>query len=102
MTVDALFRVGLINALVATLLAIGVFLISKRWRNPLVIHALCLVVLLKFVAPPLLGILIPHKVNDAPATSTGESDVLSEFTYEAPTESHYVDVAPIEVESPVS
>lgn len=51
---DSLLVAALDNALGATVLAGVVFLITRWWRNPLVVHALWLLVLVKFVAPPIV------------------------------------------------
>ncbi|MFO0896958.1 MAG: M56 family metallopeptidase [Pirellulales bacterium] len=51
---DSLLVAALDNALGATVLAGVVFLITRWWRNPLVVHALWLLVLVKLVAPPVV------------------------------------------------
>jgi len=52
----ALIQFGLANAAAAAVLAIGVALITRVWRNPHLAHALWLIVLLRLVAPPLFRI----------------------------------------------
>jgi beta-lactamase regulating signal transducer with metallopeptidase domain len=54
--VDTLLQIGLSNALVATLLALAVAVISKVCRRPALIHTLWLLVLLKLVTPAPLAI----------------------------------------------
>ena len=43
------------NAVVATILAVLVYLLSKWLRHPPLIHALWVLVLVKFLAPPLVS-----------------------------------------------
>src|SRR6188768_3214791 len=42
------------NAIVATMLAVGVTLLGRFWKNPAALHVLWLVVLLKLFTPPLV------------------------------------------------
>jgi beta-lactamase regulating signal transducer with metallopeptidase domain len=56
---DPLLVAALDNALGATVLAGLVFLVTRWWRNPLVVHALWLLVLIKLVAPPLAPLPVP-------------------------------------------
>ncbi|MEX2317326.1 MAG: M56 family metallopeptidase [Pirellulales bacterium] len=51
-----LFEIGLLNAAVATLLAIGVWLATRIWRQPALVHVLWVVVLVKLVTPPIVAI----------------------------------------------
>src|SRR3989337_2159209 len=44
----------LTNTLLATVLAGGVYLISKWLRHPALVHALWVIVLLKFITPPVV------------------------------------------------
>jgi bla regulator protein blaR1 len=44
------------NTLGALILAIGVYAVTRTWRNPPVVHVLWLLVLAKLVAPPLFGV----------------------------------------------
>src|ERR1700678_2382068 len=53
---EALIQFGIANAGAAAVLAIGVALITRVWRNPRLAHALWLIVLLRLVAPPLFRI----------------------------------------------
>ncbi len=50
---------GLINAAIASLLALGALLATWRWRNPYLIRAIWLVVLLRFVVPPIFTVHLP-------------------------------------------
>lgn len=50
---------GLINAAIASLLATGAIIATWRWRNPYAIRAIWLVVLLKFIIPPIFTIQLP-------------------------------------------
>jgi beta-lactamase regulating signal transducer with metallopeptidase domain len=52
----ALIQFGLANAGAAAVLAIGVAIVTRVWRNPHLAHALWLIVLLRLVAPPLFQI----------------------------------------------
>ena len=56
------------NALLAVALAIGVALLGRVWRNPVCLHLLWLLVLLKLVTPPLLPIPLA-----LPAWETGDA-----------------------------
>ena len=47
------------NAIVATMLAVGVTLLGRFWKNPAALHVLWLVVLLKLFTPPLVTTKIP-------------------------------------------
>jgi beta-lactamase regulating signal transducer with metallopeptidase domain len=51
---QALLTTGVLNALAATVIAVGAFAIAAVWRNPFVNRGLWLAVLLKFVIPPLV------------------------------------------------
>jgi beta-lactamase regulating signal transducer with metallopeptidase domain len=57
--VNALLEIGLVNALVVTILAVIVALVTCVCRRPALAHALWLVVLLKLIAPPLVAIQLP-------------------------------------------
>lgn len=53
---SALLQIGLINAAVATLLACAVALIGRRVRQPALMHALWIIVLVKLVTPPVFEV----------------------------------------------
>jgi len=52
---QALFEIGVTNALFAAMLAFLVFGITRFWRNPHVVHLLWVLVLVKLVTPPLVS-----------------------------------------------
>jgi bla regulator protein BlaR1 len=54
--VSALLQIGLINAAVASVLAVAVALIGRRVRQPALMHALWIIVLVKLVTPPVFEI----------------------------------------------
>ena len=58
-----LVAIGLVHAVLAGILAVVVFAVTRIWRNPHLAHVLWLLVLLKMVTPPLIGIPIPWGVN---------------------------------------
>jgi len=60
--VATLLQIGLVNAAIATLLACGVALVSRKVRRPALIHALWIVVLVKLVTPPLVAVELPFDV----------------------------------------
>lgn len=51
------------NALVVTVMAVAVAVVSRVWRNPAALHLLWLLVLLKLFTPPLVTIGIPVPSN---------------------------------------
>jgi beta-lactamase regulating signal transducer with metallopeptidase domain/tetratricopeptide (TPR) repeat protein len=63
-----LLEIGLINAVLATLLALGVWLATQVWRQPVLGHALWILVLAKLVTPPMIG--IPWKSAGEPISSS--------------------------------
>jgi beta-lactamase regulating signal transducer with metallopeptidase domain len=65
--VDTLLRIGLTNALLATLLALAVAGVARWCRRPALLHALWLLVLLKLVTPPV--VIIPIAWRTSPAAS---------------------------------
>lgn len=78
----ALLDIGLTNAAVATLMALGVALFGRFGRRPALTHALWLLVLLKLVAPPLVPLPIgfpkaaeSELSSPAIVTTTGITDV---------------------------
>ncbi len=75
-----LLHFALANALLATILAGVVYLLGKRLRHPPLMHALWVLVLLKFVAPPMLHWPLPDFPSDAApvAAETSEPDFSGE------------------------
>jgi beta-lactamase regulating signal transducer with metallopeptidase domain len=77
---QALVETGLSNALVASVLALLAFAVS-RWRRPALAHGLWLLVLVKLVTPPLVPIYLPpfysvKSSETAPASAeTGQTHV---------------------------
>ena len=53
---DALGEIVVSNALLVVILAAGIAVVGRFWKNPQGLHFLWLLVLLKFVTPPLLTI----------------------------------------------
>jgi beta-lactamase regulating signal transducer with metallopeptidase domain len=74
-----LFEIGLVNAALATLLAVGVWIVTRIWRQPVLVHALWVVVLVKLVTPPMIGIpwQIISEANNAPAQDKSDATVAS-------------------------
>jgi beta-lactamase regulating signal transducer with metallopeptidase domain len=81
----ALFEIGLVNAALATILAVAVWLITRVWRHPVVVHTLWIVVLVKLIAPPMVPIPFPlsdpnyvvaspHELSDEPVTLMPTAD----------------------------
>ncbi len=68
---DTLLRIGLSNAAVATVLALGVAAVTRTVRpRPALVHSLWLLVLLKLLAPPLFGVPIPWPAkSESPGTA---------------------------------
>ena len=52
----SLLEVALINAVMATGLAMVVWLVTRVWRHPVFVHTLWIVVLLKLITPPLVRV----------------------------------------------
>ena len=52
------------NSLLASVLALVVVFVSKVWRRPRLLHALWIVVLLKFVTPPFVTVAIAQRGED--------------------------------------
>jgi beta-lactamase regulating signal transducer with metallopeptidase domain len=65
---DPLLRLGLINAVLAAVLAFGVAAIVRVGRRPALAHGLWLLVLLKLVTPPLVDVPIPLPAEKAPTS----------------------------------
>jgi beta-lactamase regulating signal transducer with metallopeptidase domain len=51
---DTLLEIGLSNALMAAVLALGVAAVGYFWRRPAVIHCLWMLVLVKLITPPMV------------------------------------------------
>jgi beta-lactamase regulating signal transducer with metallopeptidase domain len=66
--VESLLSIALGNAVTATLLAAVVAVIARVWRRPAVLHALWLLVLLKFITPPLIPVTVTW-----PGSADGDS-----------------------------
>lgn len=60
---EPLLRIGLTNALLATVLAIVVALLARLCRRPALTHALWLLVLLRLIMPPFLPVPVPWRVT---------------------------------------
>jgi bla regulator protein blaR1 len=58
---------ALSNAAIATLLAVAVAGVARMWRSPHLAHALWLLVMIKFITPPLLG--VPFALVPEPPSS---------------------------------
>src|ERR1700740_3196848 len=75
-----LLESGLINAAMATGLAIVVWLATRAWRHPVFVHTLWIVVLLKLVTPPVVTMpwrfIEPKVVGQASAGTFHDSPVL--------------------------
>ena len=66
---NAFWETVISNALLLTVLAVGVALLGRIWRNPIGLHFLWVLVLLKFVTPPLMTVAIPLPVRQAALAS---------------------------------
>jgi len=53
---EALFTIGLTNAVIATLMAVAAAVIARHTRRPTLWYVLWLVVLLRLLVPPVLGV----------------------------------------------
>jgi beta-lactamase regulating signal transducer with metallopeptidase domain len=73
--VSALLQIGLINAAVAILLACAVALIGRRVRQPALMHALWIIVLVKLVTPPIfeVPVEVPFSLNRLSSIASGLS-----------------------------
>jgi beta-lactamase regulating signal transducer with metallopeptidase domain/protein involved in polysaccharide export with SLBB domain len=73
---NTLLEIGLTNALLATMLALVVVMITRLWRHPSIAHALWLLVLVKLVTPPLVNVSWQWPSTDrAPEASVETSGV---------------------------
>ncbi len=69
-----ILEVAFSNAIVAGVLAVAVFALTLAWRPPALVHCLWLLVLARFVMPPLVAIpiVLPRPHNDLPADANLE------------------------------
>jgi beta-lactamase regulating signal transducer with metallopeptidase domain len=77
----SLLEVGLANAVLATGLALVVWLATRVWRHPVFVHTLWIVVLVKLITPPLVsvpwGIVERSMPSQEPSTSRADSAAMS-------------------------
>jgi beta-lactamase regulating signal transducer with metallopeptidase domain len=73
--VSALLQIGLINAAVATVLACAVALIGRKVRQPALMHALWIIVLVKLVTPPVVEIPV-----EVPFSLTGVTSIAARLS----------------------
>src|SRR5208337_3007833 len=57
------------NSLVVVVLAVGVALLGRHWKNPVGQHLLWVFVLLKLVTPPVVTVRVPLSVYGPPVTA---------------------------------
>jgi beta-lactamase regulating signal transducer with metallopeptidase domain len=76
---SGLLHAGLSNALVAVVLALVAVVVGRTFRRPALTHGLWLLVLLKLVTPPLVGVSIPW-----PSSPPGPTVLASERTQQTP------------------
>jgi beta-lactamase regulating signal transducer with metallopeptidase domain len=62
---QSLWEIVASNAVVVVVLAAGVALLGRLWRNPLCLHLLWLLVLLKLATPPILTVPLPSMPRQA-------------------------------------
>ncbi len=65
---ESLVHALLSNSVAATILVVLVAVIGRSCRRPALVHALCLVVLLKLVTPPLVHVSLPVGLNLGPSS----------------------------------
>jgi bla regulator protein blaR1 len=71
---ESLVHAMLSNAVAAAILVVLVAMIGRTCHRPALIHALCLVVMLKLVTPPLVPVSLPVELDLAPEMwSSGEA-----------------------------
>lgn len=71
---ESLVHAMLSNAVAVAVLVVLVAMIGRACRRPALIHALCLVVMLKLVTPPLVPVSLPVGLDHAPEMwSSGEA-----------------------------
>ncbi|MDB5387715.1 MAG: hypothetical protein JWM11_3361 [Planctomycetaceae bacterium] len=66
----ALIEIGLLNAPIALCLAGTVLLVGRFWKQPALLHALWVLVLVKLLMPPLVQVPLPWELPDWIATQT--------------------------------
>ena len=66
------------NTIAAFLLAVLVFVVTRAWRHPPVVHLLWLLVLLKLVAPPIVPVSWPGAAPPAAAHFDQASSVVAD------------------------
>ena len=78
---ETLLHLGLVNAALATALAVVAATAGRVCRRPAVRHSLWLLVLLKLVTPPLVPVQIPWPLeSNSPALRESPITVATEFT----------------------
>jgi beta-lactamase regulating signal transducer with metallopeptidase domain len=106
---DTLLEIGLSNALMAAVLALGVAVVGHFWRRPAVIHCLWMLVLVKLITPPMIYVPVPQFRSWVPyadglaSTSVGLPDTVDSVLLRSETESpaRPLRIAPLSAESPV-
>jgi beta-lactamase regulating signal transducer with metallopeptidase domain len=68
-----LLEIGLLNAVLATGLALAVAVLTVVLRRPALAHALWLLVLLKLLTPPLVGVAVPLEPGEPAAEEMAEA-----------------------------
>ena len=63
---QAFLQIVASNALLVVVLAAGVALLGRVWKNPLCLHLLWLCVLLKLVTPPIITVPVPLPATSIP------------------------------------
>lgn len=85
------------NSLVVTVLAMALVLLGRIWKNPVGLHVLWVLVLLKFVTPPLLILPVPLTLNrqfPAPDQQKAGQRVVGRSPVEASREGEDASVGP--------
>lgn len=77
-----LFSLGITNALIATVLAIAVWCVTRVWRQPVVAQLLWVLVLVKLVTPPLVT--IPWHFASSPAAPKAIADTTAIIVTDGP------------------
>ncbi|MCH8828790.1 MAG: hypothetical protein IID45_04355, partial [Planctomycetes bacterium] len=83
---NAILEMALSNALVASLMAVVVFGISRLFRRPALIHSLWLLVLIKLVTPPIVPIPIEVSWLERPAQDQVTTPVQEPLPHQSPTD----------------
>jgi beta-lactamase regulating signal transducer with metallopeptidase domain len=74
---NAFWETVISNALLVAVLAVGVALLGRIWRNPLGLHLLWVLVLLKFVTPPLMTISVSLPLRQAVLASVEHEEEIA-------------------------